>query len=159
MSKTEIKIIPSVLDRLLDYEPHESVDPPKSRTKSLSELKQSVRRDLERLLNSKFIRDEIPEDLEEVNQSMAIYGLPDFSTLSSKNNMDKATIVNHVSKALKLFEPRFVNLKVMIEETDIYSQGLRFRIQASLKVEPTPEPVVFDTVLQVGSGEFSVKEK
>lgn len=159
MAKAEIKITPSVLDRLLDYEPDQSADPPKSRTRSLNELKQSVRRDLERLLNSKFIRDEIPENLEEVNQSMAIYGLPDFSTLSSKNNTDKAVIINNVSKALKLFEPRFVNLKVTIEEADKYSQGLRFRIQASLKVEPTPEPVVFDTVLQVGSGMFSVTEK
>ena len=36
---------------------------------------------------------------------------------------------------------------------------LKFRIEASLNVEPTPEPIAFDTVLQLGSGEFEVKEK
>jgi predicted component of type VI protein secretion system len=33
---------------------------------------------------------------------------------------------------------------------------LKFRIEATLDIEPTPEPVVFDTVLQLGSGNFAV---
>ena len=32
-----------------------------------------------------------------------------------------------------------------------------FRIDARLKVDPAPEPVSFDTLLQIGSGEFRVK--
>jgi predicted component of type VI protein secretion system len=34
---------------------------------------------------------------------------------------------------------------------------LKFRIEANLDVEPAPEPVSFDTVLQMGSGEFRVQ--
>ena len=52
-----------------------------------------------------------------------------------------------------------MNLKVELEEINSVQRGVRFRIQATLRVEPTPEPVVFDTVLQVGSGEFVVEEK
>jgi hypothetical protein len=37
----EIRITPSVLDRLLDFEPTESKEAPKSRSKSLRELKLS----------------------------------------------------------------------------------------------------------------------
>jgi predicted component of type VI protein secretion system len=36
---------------------------------------------------------------------------------------------------------------------------LRFRIEAHLDIEPVPEPISFDTVLQVGNGEFAVREK
>ena len=43
-------LVPSVLDRLLDYEPDVKREPPKSRHQVLRELKQSVRRDLEALM-------------------------------------------------------------------------------------------------------------
>ena len=35
--------------------------------------------------------------------------------------------------------------------------SMKFRIDARLKVDPAPEPVSFDTLLQIGSGEFRVK--
>ena len=34
---------------------------------------------------------------------------------------------------------------------------LRFRIDARLKIDPAPEPITFDTVLQLGSGEYQVR--
>jgi type VI secretion system protein ImpF len=51
----EIRITPSVLDRLIDEEPSVSTEPANTRQKSLRQLKQSVRRDLEWLLNSRQI--------------------------------------------------------------------------------------------------------
>lgn len=38
-----------------------------------------------------------------------------------------------------------------------HERALRFRIDARLRVEPAPEPVTFDTVLQLHSGEYLVK--
>ena len=49
----EVRITPSVFDRLLDFEPQLTSEAPKSRAKSLRELKQSVRRDIEWLLNTR----------------------------------------------------------------------------------------------------------
>ena len=43
----EIRVSQSVLDRLIDYEPRQSQEAPKSRLVILRELKQAVRRDLE----------------------------------------------------------------------------------------------------------------
>jgi len=80
----ETRVTPSVLDRLLDFEPKASQESPKSRSKSLAELKQSVRRDLEWLLNSRQYLGYIDENLEEVNKSVAVYGLPDFTGISAK---------------------------------------------------------------------------
>jgi type VI secretion system protein ImpF len=125
----------------------------------LRELKQSVRRDLEWLLNTRHTADKVPEGLEEVNKSIAIYGLPDFTGLSSKNIDDRKSLIRSIETALRTFEPRFMNLKVTLVESNELERGVKFQIHAILRVEPTPEPVVFDTVLQVGSGEFKVEEK
>lgn len=159
MRDNEIRITPSIVDRLLDFEPRVSSEAPKSRSQGLRELKQSVRRDLEWLLNTRHTADKVPDGLEEVNKSIAVYGLPDFTGLSSKNIDDRKSLIRNIETALKNFEPRFMNLKVTLVESDDQDRGVKFQIQAILRIEPTPEPVVFDTVLQVGSGEFKVEEK
>lgn len=159
MRESEIRITPSIVDRLLDFEPKVSTEAPKSRSQGLRELKQSVRRDLEWLLNTRHSAEKVPDGLDEVNKSIAIYGLPDFTGLSSKNIDDRKSLIRSIETALRAFEPRFMNLKVTLVETDDHQRGVKFQIQAILRVEPTPEPVVFDTVLQVGSGEFKVEEK
>jgi type VI secretion system protein ImpF len=154
----EIRITPSIVDRLLDFEPTNPNEALKSRSQGMRELKQAVRRDLEWLLNTRHSPDEISPSLEEVNKSLAKFGLPDFTGSSSNNDEDRRNLIRNVENALRLFEPRFINLKVTLEEINKVERGLKFRIQATLRVEPTPEPVVFDTVLQVGSGDFEVKE-
>lgn len=147
-----------MLDRLIDFDPTNQNEAPKSRSQDLKELKQAVRRDLEWLLNTRHGIEEVAEDLQEVSKSLAKFGLPDFTGLSSKNDEDRKDLIRNVETALKLFEPRFMNLNVTLEEVNMVDRGVKFRIQATLRVEPTPEPVVFDTILQVGSGEFEVKE-
>lgn len=158
MRDKEIRITPSIVDRLLDFEPTNPNEAPKSRSQGLRELKQAVRRDLEWLLNTRHSPDEISETLEEVNKSVAKFGLPDFTGSSSQSDDDRRSLIRNVENALKIFEPRFINLKVTLEEINRVERGVKFRIQATLRVEPTPEPVVFDTILQVGSGDFEVKE-
>ena len=155
----EIRITPSILDRLLDYEPHMSREAPRSQAQSLAELKSSVKRDLEWLLNTRRNGVEIAETLEELNQSLAVYGLPDLASLSVVNPSEQNRLIKAIESALRVFEPRFINVKVLLEPIDNTDRQLRFRIEAHLDIEPVPEPISFDTVLQVGSGEFSIKEK
>ena len=159
MRDSDIRITPSIVDRLLDYEPNVSSEAAKSRSQGLNELKKSIRRDLEWLLNTRHTADKVPEDLEQVNKSIAIYGLPDFTGKSSKSIDDRKDLIRSIENALRIFEPRFMNLKVVLEESNSLERGVKFRIQATLRIEPTPEPVVFDTVLQMGNGEFKVEEK
>ncbi|MEP6901899.1 MAG: type VI secretion system baseplate subunit TssE [Actinomycetota bacterium] len=157
--ENEIRITPSILDRLLDFEPDISKEAPKSRSKSLRELKLSVRRDLEWLLNSRCFPEEIDERLEEVKKSVVVYGLPDITGISAKSHIEQKRLSDALENAIRIFEPRFLNLKVMLEPVNNIDRMLKFRIEARLNVEPTPEPIAFDTVLQLGSGEFEVKEK
>ncbi len=161
MSRTdhEIRITPSVLDRLLDYEPRESTEAPKSHSKTLADLKLSVKRDLEWLLNTRHNGIEIPETLEEVNQSLAVYGLPDLTSLSARNPNEQSRLAKSLETALRIFEPRFINVKVSLEPINNTDRQLRFHIEAHLDVDPVPEPISFDTVLSVGNGEFAVSAK
>lgn len=155
----EIRITPSVLDRLIDFEPDMSSEAPKSRSKSLSDLKAAVRRDLEWLLNTRRFVEEVPENLEETQKSVVVYGLPDFTSSSVKSSIEQKKLVKQIESALKTFEPRFLDLKVTLEPVNNLERALKFRIDARLDVEPVPEPISFDTVLQLGSSDFSVKEK
>jgi len=153
----EVRITNSVLDRLFDYEPEMSREAVASRSKSLRELKQSVRRDLEWLLNTRQIAGGVPPDLKETNNSVAAYGLPDFTHLSIDSSGDQKFIKREVEEALRRFEPRLENVVVSIESGSSPERILRFRIDAHLRIDPAPEPVTFDTLLQLGNGEYTVK--
>jgi type VI secretion system protein ImpF len=157
-SETEIKVTPSLLDRLIDYEPRESREPAKSRSANLRELKSAVRRDLEYLLNSRSFPEEIPENLPELNKSVALYGLPDFTKNNIKNYTEQKKLSEQLEWAIRTFEPRLMDLEITLDPVNDIERSLRFRIVAQLKVDPVPEPIAFDTVLQMGSGEFEVKE-
>jgi type VI secretion system protein ImpF len=155
----EIRITPSVLDRLIDYEPHISSEPPKSRSRSLVELKQSVRRDLEWLLNTRQYIGELDKNLEQVPKSVAMFGLPDFTGSSAKSPSEQKRLIKQIETAVKFFEPRFLDVKISYEPLKGVERVLKFKIEARLDIEPAPEPIVFDTVLQLGSGNFEVEEK
>ena len=155
----EIRLTPSILDRLLDDEPQATREAPRSQAQSLAELKRSVKRDLEWLLNTRHNGVEIAETLEELNESLAVYGLPDLTSLSVRNPNEQNRLAKAIETSLRIFEPRFINVRVSLEPIDNTDRQLRFRIEAHLDIEPVPEPISFDTVLQVGNGEFAVREK
>ena len=152
----EIRVTPSILDRLIDFDPRSSQESPKSRSTSLKELKQSVRRDLEWLLNTRHSVIDVPETLEEVNRSLAVYGLPDLVGLDIDNPNEQSGLIKAIENALAIFDPRFTNPKITLEPISNVDRVLKFRIEAMLDIEPTPEPVVFDTILKMGSSDFSV---
>lgn len=154
----DIKVTPSLLDRLVDYEPRETKESAKSRSTNLLELKAAVRRDLEYLLNSRSFPEKIPEGLEELNKSIAVYGLPDFTKSNIKNSSEQDKLTEQLERAIRNFEPRLMDLQITLDPVNNVERSLRFRIIAQLKVDPIPEPIAFDTILQMGSGEFDIKE-
>jgi type VI secretion system protein ImpF len=153
----EIRITPSVLDRLIDERPDQSREAPATRQTSLRLLKQAVKRDLEWLLNTRATPEGVPEGLAEVSRSVALYGLPDLTTTSIKNPDDRMRLRDAVAATVRVFEPRLEGVEVSLEAESEAGRSIRFRIDARLRVDPVPEPVTFDTTLQLTSGEFEVK--
>ena len=154
----EIRITPSVLDRLLDDRPDETREAPASRQTSLRLLKAAVRRDLEWLLNTRLQVDEDVRDLPEVSRSLATFGLPDFANADVFSSQGSEGLRRRVEETVRNFEPRLEGIRVGLENLSRKERAVRFRIEAHLRVEPAPEPVVFDTMLRLGTGEASVQE-
>lgn len=154
---SDARITISVLDRLIDYEPEVSQEPIASRSKNLRDLKQSVRRDLEWLLNTREFIQEIAPDLKEVQHSVATYGLPDFTATSIKSPTNQDRLRRAIEAEINLFEPRLEGVIVGLVPAREDERSLRFRIEAQLKVDPAPEPVTFDTLLDQGTGRFTLK--
>ena len=151
-------LVSSVLDRLLDDNPHAATELEKSRNQVLRELKQSVRRDLENLLNTRWRCTGWPENLDELEFSLVNYGIPDITGADLGVSRDRGRFCQVVERVIQHFEPRFKRVVVeMLENTDPTDRTLRFRIDALLHAEPAPEPVVFDSALEPSTGSVEVK--
>ncbi len=151
-------LIPSVLDRLLDDEPANTREAPKSRTQVLRELKQSVRRDLENLLNTRWRSTSWPPHLTELDVSLASYGIPDVSGADLGSARQREEFRRTMERVIRSFEPRFKTVSVvLLEQGEAWSRTLRFRIEGMLHVAPAPEPVSFDSSVEATTGTVEVK--
>lgn len=153
------KLRPSILDRLLDDEPHIQVEADKNAHQHLRELRSSVKRDLENLLNTRYRMVEPPEDFTELELSLLNYGLPDLATVNIADIEKKRNFTRQLEKILRDYEPRFKSVKIThLDLKDNTDRTLRFRIDATLYADPAPEIVVFDSVLDPVSRTVNVEE-
>lgn len=150
---------PSILDRLLDEEPEVQVEADKSRHQHLRELRNSVKRDLENLLNTRYRMLAPPEEFTQLELSLLNYGLPDLATINITSVDKKKAFTRQLEKILRDYEPRFKSVKVShIDNKDKIDRTLRFRIDATLYADPAPEVIVFDSVLDPVSRTVNVEE-
>lgn len=139
----------SILDRLFDEDPAVNVDSEKTRQRKLKDLRNSVRRDLENLLNSRYRIVSPPEELKEVQTSLLNYGLPDLATVNMLDVARRREFTRSIENIIRTFEPRFKTVSVRyLENTEKTDRTLRFRIDAVMYADPAPEIVVFDSVLE-----------
>ena len=157
-SLRDVGITPSVLDRLIDLEPRLSTESVSSRFGGVDELKRAVRRDLEWLLNTRRMVGIYAEAGEEINRSIVTYGVPDITGVNIESKAESSGLRSAVEEAIRIFEPRFIDVSVSMEPMTSLDRQLRLKIEAKLDVDPVPEPMVFDTVLQLGSGTIAVTE-
>lgn len=160
MAKFDFKTgtVPSVLDRLLDDDPTVSQDPVTNRFQHVRGLERAVARDLEALLNSRQeTLTELGAEFAEVNNSLMTYGLPDLISFSLDVDDDRHKIRRLLEQIINRFEPRLDRVTVTLEPARSHDRGLRFAINALLRLDPAPEPVRFDAVLQVNTQQYTVK--
>ncbi len=159
-SERDPRIVPSLLDRLLDERPDVSAEPAEKRFYDIRAQKNSVARDLEELLNSRQeALWEIPEEFGAVRKSLLVYGLPDFTTYNLLNSDDRGRLQRAIEGAIASFEPRLHRVRVTMEPPSETDRALRFKVEALLRVDPSPEPVTFDTTLHLSTQEYSVQGK
>jgi type VI secretion system protein ImpF len=156
--ETDINVTPSLIDRLIDLDPGNSSDPPSTRSQSVRQLKLALRRDLEWLLNTRRIPDEAAEAYVQVSHSLYHYGLPDVTSLALNSPRDKSRLLRMIELTLADFEPRLTSVRVRaVDDGNGAPRVLRFQIEALLKMDPAPEQIFFDTILQLSTGDCQVK--
>jgi type VI secretion system protein ImpF len=154
----EQTVTQSVLDRLIDRDPGVAAEAAPTRAQSVRQLKASLRRDLEWLLNSRRTPDEVGHEYQELERSLYNFGLPDTTSLSWDSARDRTRLARMIEEALETFEPRLSAVRVAAVEAGTGPRHImRFQIEGMLEMDPSPEHISFDTVLQLASGEYQVK--
>lgn len=159
MARTELDraVRPSLLDRLTDEAPREPADRQISRDESAQLYRRAVRRDVEALLNTRRAIVRVPVGCKEVLQSVHEYGLADTTGLAVGTPEGRRMLTEDIRQSLLRFEPRLMNVRVvLVENSQLKAQQVRFTIEATLRMDPSPEQIVFDTVLEVSRGAYDV---
>ena len=148
----------SVLERLIDRDPGSPSDAVSNHAQSVRQLKLSLRRDLEWLLNTRRTPEPAGASFQELSKSLINYGLPDVTAFSHEATGDRARLLRLLESTIGTFEPRLAGVKVTaLEANRGAAHVMRFQIEGMLLMDPEPEHISFDTVLQLASGQYEVK--
>ena len=148
--KSDTPITQSLIDRLMDSE-----EMPTTRSASIQMFRNSIKRDVEWLLNSR--RAFVPEieDYPLAANSVFTFGLPDVNELPGGNSANN--VLAAISQTILIHEPRIREPRVSLTRTDELSRSLRFHVEGKLVLENSEEDITFDTLFEVTSGEYQVK--
>jgi type VI secretion system protein ImpF len=145
-----------MLDRLIHSEPKAAGGRTPAHT--LRDMKQSIRRDLENLLNTRWRCTSWPPNLNELGKSLIDYGIPDFSGSALGSSVNREEFRRIIERTIQRFEPRLKGVRVeLVESGQSIDRMLRFRINATVQADPAPEQVVFDSALEPLTANFQVK--
>ena len=153
------KLRPSIIDRLFDDEPENKNEIDPGRHHKIKQLRRSVRRDLENLMNTRYRVVETGEQYSELDRSLLNYGLPDLATINITDIDKRKEFTSKMENILREFEPRFKDVNVSyLDNNDNTDRTLRFRIDATLYADPSPEVVIFDSILEPVTRSISIEE-
>lgn len=154
----ETELVPPVLDRLIDLEPDSPRELPLSAHQQLVQLRQSVHRNLEELLNTAVRSTSWPPGLTELERSLANFGIPDISAAQLQSQQQRRDYLRELEYRIQLFEPRLQQVRVVpVENVNYLDRRLRFRIDATLLAGDVREPIVFDSQLDPAEGTITLQ--
>lgn len=157
---TAVRVQAPLLDRLIDEAPDQTRDPPSSVADTMASLRQSVRRDLETLLNARRRWRSWPKAMSELATSPVGFGIPDFASGAFNDARRREELRLEIEDTIRRFEPRFLSVRVhLVENREQLETTLRLRIDAVMHAEPAPEAVTFDTVVDPTTDDVLVRAK
>ena len=148
-------LMPSLLDRLLDPD---SMGTRAQPGYTLSQIVESVHKDLEDLLNTRRSVEVVGAHFVELARSVATFGLPDLTSVAGSTLGKQEAIGHLIEKAIELHEPRLRNVRAKAVRSRTQDLRVRYHIDAELVVDPAPA-VTFETVVEMTTGHVSVQEE
>ena len=137
-----------LLDRLIDENPDQPRDPSMSASEAMTMLRNSVRKELEALLNARRRWRSPPPELTNLQSSPLYFGIPDFAAGVFNNEGERERLRLEIETTIRRFEPRFLSVRVfLVDQEQRLDASLRLRIEAVLHADPAPEQVTFDTIV------------
>ncbi len=150
--------LPSVLDRLIDEDPDNTREKPRTLKELAVELRNAVRRDVEDLLNTRQRPLDPPEKLADLEESSFEFGIPDFGAANMSSVERRRLYLKEIQKIIQLHEPRFQSVRVLpVDERRTALRTLHFRIEAVLRTEPAPESVLYDSQVELRTRAFRIQ--
>jgi type VI secretion system protein ImpF len=153
-TRSESVVTQSLMERLITSE---TDDVTTSRAQSLRIFRDALKRDVEWLLNSRRPPLDSIANYPLAANSVINYGLPDISSMGLQSASDQRTLIAAVQQCLRNFEPRITDVRVFLESSEVVNRSLRFRIEGMMMVDPAPEEINFDTVLELTKGEYEIR--
>lgn len=112
-------------------------------------------KDIGNILNTKSRKLDLT-NYPEVNNSILNYGLPNFSEYSLSTNEICQLITDDIKKTLLQHEPRLESIEV--ESNSIKNGAINFVILATLRNEPAPIEITFDSSYTPTLQQFKVNK-
>jgi type VI secretion system protein ImpF len=153
-----VNTLPSLLDRLLDEHPEQARDRPRTANESLRELRNAVRRNVEALLNTRRPWRSVTDRHPALRMSPLGYGLTDFTAGAFNDPKQQEKLCQEIETAIHRFEPRLSRIHVQIFENPAPLRAtLALRIEAQLRIDPVPEPISFDTMIDTTTADVMLR--
>ena len=151
-AKIEVRM--PLFDRLVDRDPRLPHELRPTRTLDRRGLRESVRRELEQLLNTRcpFPAHRLPIG----KRSVIDYGVPDFTVFSARSFDDRVRLAELLRRTIEAFEPRLIDVQVSLELMPGNDLALLGFIEAKMLTDLVPEPVSFETALDLKEGKVEV---
>lgn len=141
----------SLLDRLIDDRSQPQITP--------ACIRKNLKRDLENLLNTRRSWHLPHKKYTDLATSVLGYGLPDFTLQEMLSGDNIHWLCNEVQRTIQRFEPRLCRVSVTLQETpEIADRLLRLQIDAVLVTDTRPEPITFQSEVEVTSLSMTLSE-
>lgn len=160
MDNQQIEFQSSLLDKLRDEAPENKTEKDYVKRVNLNFLRQSIKVDLENLLNTKVCWQNVDvKRYPELASSSLNYGLPDFVCMNMVSDNGKSELVGTIEKVIKRYESRFKHVKATIlDNKDKTDRTMRLKIDVILMVDDYSEKMTFDTEIDSSQTLFKIKE-
>lgn len=154
----QVRLLPSLLDRLLDDRPAQSGECATQRAWSLDAFKASIVRDLEILVNTRqsLVAREITH-YPGLKDTLLDYGMPDFTGKSLLDPQARSLIREQLETAIRAGDRRFDQVSVQLLAQQDGLRMLTFHVDARLRVQDIDRRVSFDAVLQINNQQYKVQ--
>ncbi len=144
-------MVPSLLDRLVDWTPGQEDHPAIPCYEQETTLMASLRRDLTGLLNVRRAAGMDFGALQIARESVINYGLADFTSYGLQQADRRLQVGALLAECLRRFEPRLENVEVVVMDGISTDLTTHFRVTGQLGGSSKRENICFSAFISAGS--------